>query len=244
MSSQASRRITPVEILLAVIIGALVIVADGGKGEFRQISTLILKGIGVAFFVLFAVWFSRAVYLSVKGAPDYALFGYSMLAFCLISWGLAFFYPFPIHEWRDLLFRDLAFYVGAPAPLALLLVLAVVKLTFSSTARNRLSEGFGRVHQRAGKLSLAAVILGWFLIWCGTRTWNDVRDLYSEPQTAVDTLVGYYNATRSGDDSVSFATLGTLRVPHGLRVKSLSRGARYGIIFTPHARILIGIRPA
>ncbi len=237
-----NRRVTWGEILCAALLGALVILAQQ-KGAAAQFSSLLLRGLGTACFVLFASWFSRAVYLSVQGAPDYALFGYSMLVFCLLSWGLAFLYPFPLHSWRDLLLRDLAFFVGVSAPLALLLLLAAGKLLISPVARGKLKGGFHTLPQNRWKLGLAAVILLWFLGLCGMRTLHDIQDLRTEPLTITDTLVGYYQATRSGDDTATFVGAGTLRVPHGLQVKFLERHRHYKIRFTPHARLLVGIQP-
>ncbi len=242
MSNRLHRRVTWGELFAAVLLTGLLILAEGRGGAAHR-SSLVIHGLGVACFVLFVVWFARAIYLSVQGAPDYALFGYSILAFCVVSWGLAFFYPLPLHHWRDLLYRDLAFFVGVPGPLVLLLLLAVGKLLFSTEARQRLGRSFGQSRQDRWKLWCASALFVWFLGFCGTRIMPDIQDLTTEPQTAMGTLRDYYHATRSVDDTATFEELGTLRVPHGLTMTFLQRGQRYQVMYTPHARLLVGIRP-
>lgn len=233
------------EVAAALALGALVVLATRG-GDAGRLSALVLRALGVAFFLLFAFWFSRAVYASVRAAPDYALFGYAMLAFTLASWGLAFLYPFPIRGWQDLLRRDIAFYAGVPAPLLLLLLLALGKAVFVpgtwSGRRHRVARGAPGARGRAGRMLLAGALLGVFLIVCVVHVANDLRDLLGAPVVAEDTLTQYFHTLRS-DDSVRFRRLGSLRLPHGASIASLRRGERYLILYTPRARLLVGLRP-
>ncbi len=235
--SALNRRITGIEVLIAILITLVLIAGDRGM----RFPLMLLRAFNISLFILFALWFSRAVYLSVKKAPDYALFGYSMFAFCLFSWILAFFYPFPLLRPQDLILKDLAFHAGVPAPLWLLLFLAFLKMSISQAARNRFKEAFSRRQTHLWKLALAGIILTGFSGLCFVRIGQDIRDLSSPILFTHDVVTSFYHATRGGDDTVNFRQMGSLRVPHGIRYRSLQRGDHYRIAFTQHAHLLLGM---
>ncbi len=199
----------------------------------------LLRGLGLALFVLFAVWFARVVRLSVQQAPRYAVFGYGSLIFCLALWGLALFYPFPVRNWREALWRDVAFHGGVAAPAAALLIAAMIKLAISAESRARL-----RQPRHRAKLALAMACFIAFPVWFGAFVVNDARDLCSEPLQTSDTVWRTFRGYRSGQASVTFATVGELRLPHGLWFRAIEPGHAYQILYTPHGRVLVGVRPA
>jgi hypothetical protein len=252
MSRRSSRR-GWTRTALAIGAGALIglaRVAAHEDGEIGAVAAWGLTLLGLALFLLFARLMLRGARAALRLEPRAAVFCVALVAVTVVSWGLAFFYPFPVRDWRDALRRDLIVSLGLPLPLVFMLSLALVSLAIDPRARARLAGrigGSGLARRwRAGArarvgLAVGVLVLAAFLAMSLTRGVADALDLASSPERGVDVLV-QYRIGRAGDTAY-FAKLGALDLPPGSLARGLRVGERYVVLYTPRAHLLVGIQP-
>ena len=159
------------------------------------------------------------------------------MIFMLTGLVVAILHPFPVRNWREALWCDIALYGGIGASGMAMVGAYMVVLAVSDKARTRL-------HHSGAKVTIGVVMFAACSAWFLAFVVNDVRDLRSAPLVAVDVVRDTAAGPEGDQRTVTFATVGELRLAHGLPFDEIEYGRAYSIEYTPYGRMLVGMKPS